>query len=136
MSVSRLPRAISSTVVAPGPNFTADPNKNRITAIPLPRATAGTDYNFGELPPADPFGFVYVDANRNGVRDPGEQGIPNSSITLSGTAFAGTPFARPLVAADVPGGLTQLTDANGRYEFAPIPPGTTIGHGSSLRRRR
>ncbi|QDU19434.1 SdrD B-like domain-containing protein [Urbifossiella limnaea] len=111
------------TVVTPSPTFTADPNKNRIVLISLPAGADGTDYNFGELPPADPFGFVYVDANRNGVRDPGERGIPNVPVSISGTAFAGTAFARPLTAADVSGGLTQLTDANGRYEFVPIPAG-------------
>ena len=87
-------------------------------------AQNGIGYNFGELPPADPFGFVYVDENANGVRDPGEPGIPNVPITISGTAFAGTPFARPLLPSDIPGGsLTIFTDANGRWEFLPIPPG-------------
>jgi len=81
-------------------------------------------YNFGELPPADPNGFVYVDANQNGIRDPGEQGIAGVAITISGTAFFGTPFARPIVGGDVPGGsLTVFTNANGFYEFNPIPPG-------------
>ena len=81
-------------------------------------------YNFGELPPADPNGFVYVDANRNGIRDPGERGIAGVAITISGTAFFGTPFARPLVGADIPGGsLTVFTNANGFYEFNPMPPG-------------
>lgn len=88
------------------------------------RSQNGTNYNFGELPPADPNGFVYVDANRNGVRDPGERGIAGVAITISGTAFAGTPFARPITGADVPGGsLTVFTNANGFYEFNPIPPG-------------
>jgi len=98
------------------------PVKNRL-AVTLGAAQDGTAYNFGELPPADPFGFVYVDANRNGVMDATERGLPNVPITISGTAFAGTIFARPLTAADVPGGFTHLTDAAGRYEFSPIPPG-------------
>ncbi len=87
------------------------------------QAENGVNFNFGELPPADPFGSVYVDFNNNGRRDAGEPGIRGVPIRISGTAFAGTPFARPLVAADVPGGLTHLTDANGRYEFNPMPPG-------------
>jgi fimbrial isopeptide formation D2 family protein/uncharacterized repeat protein (TIGR01451 family) len=99
------------------------PVKNAL-AVELANGQHGINYNFGELPPADPFGFVYVDQNQNGVRDAGEVGIPNVAVTISGTAFAGTIFARPLVAADIPGGsLTILTDANGRYEFNPIPPG-------------
>lgn len=86
-------------------------------------ASTATGYNFGELPPADPFGYVYIDANGNGVRDAGEAGIPNVAVTISGTAFFGTPFARPLT-ADIPGGsLMVRTDATGRYEFNPIPPG-------------
>jgi fimbrial isopeptide formation D2 family protein/uncharacterized repeat protein (TIGR01451 family) len=93
-------------------------------AVTLGRAQNGANYNFGELPPADPFGFVYTDLNRNGVRDAGEPGISGVAITISGTAFAGTIFARPITGADVPGGsLTVLTDANGRWEFNPIPPG-------------
>ena len=89
----------------------------------LPPAAA-TGFNFGELPLADPLGFVYVDQNQNGLRDPGEPGIPNVSISISGTAFAGTIFSRPLLPSDIPGGsLTILTDANGLYQYNPIPPG-------------
>ncbi|MBX7106574.1 MAG: FG-GAP-like repeat-containing protein, partial [Gemmataceae bacterium] len=86
---------------------------------------AGTGTIIDDDLPAGLFGFVFVDTNANGLRDPGEAGIPNVLITISGTAFAGRPQARPLVAADVPGGqLTILTDANGRWEFLPIPTGT------------
>ena len=99
------------------------PAKN-VLAVALPTAQTGVNYNFGELPPADPFGFVFVDQNQNGVLDTGEPGIPNVAITISGTAFAGTIFARPLVPSDIPGGsLTVFTDANGLYQFNPIPPG-------------
>ena len=99
------------------------PVKNALAVVQA-NGQNGTNYNFGELPPADPFGFVYVDQNQNGVRDAGEVGIPNVAITIGGTAFAGTIFARPLVPGDIPGGsFTVLTDANGRYEFNPIPPG-------------
>ena len=104
------------------------PAKNQLRVTVTGNATNpqqnGIDYNFGELPPADPFGFVYEDVNNNGIREPGEPGIAGIPITLSGTAFAGTPFARPLVASDLPGNsLTVVTDANGRWEFLPIPPG-------------
>ena len=107
----------------PGPGGTS-PAKNQL-AVNLVTGQAAAGFNFGELPPADPFGFVYVDLNRNGVRDAGEPGVPNVAITLGGTAFAGTQFARPVTGADVPGGsLTVTTDATGRWEFNPIPPGT------------
>jgi uncharacterized repeat protein (TIGR01451 family) len=101
-------------------------NQSRVTLLgdATALAIAAAGYNFGELPPADPFGYVYIDANGNGRRDAGEAGIANVAVTISGTAFFGTPFARPLRASDVPGGsLTVHTNAAGLYEFNPIPPG-------------
>ncbi len=103
----------------------ADPlGDNVIRSIPLAPDVTGTGYAFGEFHAADPFGFVYDDRNGNGVRDAGEPGIGGAAVTIAGTAFAGTPAARPLTGADLPGGsLTILTDAAGRYEFNPMPPG-------------
>ncbi|MCE9531406.1 MAG: hypothetical protein K8T89_09845 [Planctomycetes bacterium] len=98
------------------------PQKNQL-AVTLGTGENGVQYNFGENPPADPFGFVYIDLNNNGIMEPGEPGIPGVAITVSGTAFAGTPLERPLTAADVPTGLTVFTNANGRWEFPIIPPG-------------
>ncbi|WP_232056120.1 SdrD B-like domain-containing protein [Tuwongella immobilis] len=84
----------------------------------------GIENNFGENPPADPFGYVYTDLNRNGVRDPGEPGIAGVPIRIEGIAFAGTPLARPLQDSDLPGGSrTIFTNAAGRYEYPIIPPG-------------
>ena len=40
-------------------------------------------------------------------------------VTLSGTTYAGV----PVTAADVPGGLTRVTDATGRWSFEIVPPG-------------
>ncbi len=95
----------------------------RTLTVSLKPNDAGQNYNFGELTPADPFGYVYADLNENGVRNAGEPGIPGVPVTISGTAFAGTPFARPLTAADVPGGLTSVTNSTGRWEFPVLPPG-------------
>ncbi len=89
----------------------------------LPAGVDSQENNFGEHPPADPFGYVYFDANRNGSRDPGEQGIPNVMIIISGTIFPGTPMERPLMASDVPGGLVTRTDTNGFWSFPILPPG-------------
>jgi hypothetical protein len=97
---------------------------NDVLTLALAGGDQGLEYNFGENPPADPFGYVYEDLNNNGVRDPGEPGIAGVPIRVEGIAFGGTPMARPLTAADVPGGLTVYTDSTGRYEFALIPPGT------------
>ena len=102
----------------------ANPLANSITSVNVGPATSGTGYNFGEFAPSSVAGAVYTDANNNGVRNPGELGIGGVAITISGTAFAGTPAARPLVASDLPGNsLTVLTDAAGNFLFAGIPPG-------------
>ena len=93
--------------------------------VGLPPGSDGVDYNFGEFPPADPFGYVYQDLNLNGIRDVGEPGIAGVPITISGTAFGGTIFARPLSPSDFPSGsLTIFTDANGLWQFPILPPGT------------
>src|SRR5207244_37114 len=101
-------------------NSGGQPGNDVVSAVVLAPGTDGTGYLFGEFPPADPFGFGYRDLNGNGVRDAGEPGVAGVAVTIAGTAFAGTPQARPLTGADLPGGsLTVLTDLAGRWEFAP-----------------
>ena len=94
-----------------------------ISTVRLNPGNSGVNYNFGEIPTAGTFGYVWVDTNRNGVFDAGESPIPGVTVTLAGTAFPGTPFARPLTAADAPGGLTAVTNAVGRYDFPTLPFG-------------
>ena len=108
----------------PGTLGGTSPANDKLTVTLAPNDD-GQNYNFGELPPANAFGYVYVDRNRNGRPDPGERPIPGVAVTISGTAYAGTPLARPLVASDVPGGsLTVTTNGAGRWEFPILPPGT------------
>jgi hypothetical protein len=52
-------------------------------------------------------GTVFSDDNHNGVRDPGEAGVPGVSVTLN----------------DGSNTLTATTDANGLYVFANVTPG-------------
>ena len=42
----------------------------------------GINYDFGELLPASVSGYVYVDANDNGVIDPGKASIARVQLTL------------------------------------------------------
>jgi len=65
---------------------------------------------FGELPPepASVAGYVYVDANDNGIKDSGERGICKVKVTLTGDN--GTQ-------------LTLLTKADGSYKFDNLLPG-------------
>ncbi len=109
----------------PGSLGGASPSNDTLT-VTLIANDNGQNYNFGEIPPSGEFGYVWVDANFNCVRDPGEIGVAGVPITISGTAFAGTSLARPLTEADLIGGgsLTVFTDSTGRYDFTVLPPGT------------
>ena len=93
------------------------------SGIILDQGQTGSSYNFGEVLPATIQGNVYVDFNLNGRKDNGEVGIAGVPVSISGTAFAGTIFARPLLASDIPGGLSHLTGSNGSWEFTMLPPG-------------
>jgi uncharacterized repeat protein (TIGR01451 family) len=79
---------------------------NTVTGIVLGPGVAATGYDFRENA-SSLAGSVYVDANNNGVRDPGEQGIAGVTVTLSGSQSR-----------------TAVTDAQGNYLFAGLPAGT------------
>ena len=57
-------------------------------------------------------GYVYVDHNNNGAKDPGEKGIGGVTIRLLGVARDGSTIQRQ-----------QLTAADGSYRFSDLPPG-------------
>ena len=82
-----------------------------ISQINLKPGRDGVEYHFCEIPPAMLCGYVYHDANNNGVKDSGEQGIAGVTIVLKD-------------AAGNPTGKTEITDETGRYCFDDLPPGT------------
>lgn len=67
-----------------------------------------TNNNFGELKPAQVSGYVYHDADNDGVFDQGEAPIPGVTITLRDANNVAT---------------TAVTDATGRYQFLNLRPG-------------
>jgi hypothetical protein len=75
-------------------------------------STDSTNNNFGELKPASLGGFVYADANNDGIKQSGEAGIGGVTITLSGTDDTGDDVT-----------LTKTTAANGSYVFNNLRPG-------------
>jgi hypothetical protein len=79
-----------------------------ISVIDVGPGEHGVEYNFGELSPSSIQGFVYIDVNNNGVKDPGEDPIPGVEIRLTGTDDRGN-------TVDV----VVFTDANGEFFFAP-----------------
>jgi uncharacterized repeat protein (TIGR01451 family) len=91
--------------------------KNSIVGIALAPGAAATGYLFGEK--AIPFvdgsieGKVYVDSNKNGVRDQDELPLAGVTISLSGTDHAGRAVE-----------LSVQTDANGNYLFPTVRAGS------------
>lgn len=76
--------------------------------------SVSVDNLFGEIPRSSGIsGKVWVDANNDGVIDPGEEGIVGVTVELTGTAIDGTPVS-----------VTVRTDADGNYSFTDLPPGT------------
>jgi uncharacterized repeat protein (TIGR01451 family) len=63
--------------------------------------------------PASLGGNVYVDKDNDGVRDANERAIQGVIITLTGNDLTGDSVTR-----------TTVTDANGRYQFDDLMPGT------------
>ncbi len=59
-------------------------------------------------------GFVYIDANDNGLREPGEGGVPGILVSIAGVTAEGAAV----------GPVTAMTDDDGSYAFIDIPPGT------------
>ena len=86
--------------------------QNAISGIVLPSGGNGINYNFRESA-SSLAGYVYVDINDNGVKDAGEQPIPGTTITLTGTDANGAPVNR-----------TQSTANDGSYLFAGLTNGT------------
>lgn len=88
---------------------------SRIDGIALPQpGNASVSNLFGEIPLNSGIrGRVWLDANDDGVIGAGEAGIANVSVQLRGTDLQGQPVSRDVV-----------TDADGRYAFDELPPGT------------
>src|SRR5207244_3330712 len=58
-------------------------------------------------------GFLYIDANADGVRQAQETVLPGVPVNLSGTTDQGAPV-----------NVTAGTDASGAYSFINVLPGT------------
>jgi protocatechuate 3,4-dioxygenase beta subunit len=82
-----------------------------IGGVTLASGQSGLDYDFGELLPASVSGYVYVDANNNGVFDTGETPIAGVTVTLLDSSGNST-------------GKTAVTNSSGYYEFTGLTPGT------------
>jgi protocatechuate 3,4-dioxygenase beta subunit len=85
-----------------------------LVGIQLVSGTLADRYDFLELEPVSLSGFVYVDDDDNGARNPGEEGIAGVQLTL-------------LNADGDPTGTTTITGPGGFYRFDGLKPLETYG---------
>jgi hypothetical protein len=86
-----------------------------ISEIALGTGIAATEYNFTEIRSTSSLsGYVYYDANSNGTKDTGEDGINGVTVTLTYTDSDGVKHTE-----------TQKTANSGKYTFDDLPVGYT-----------
>lgn len=104
--------------VGGAPRGSANPGgtNDRFGGLALVSEDVGIDYNFGERG-GQIAGWVYVDANNDGIRQPTETGIAGVTLTLTGRSASG------LVV-----NATAVTDASGRYVFTGLLPADAAGY--------
>ncbi|HMF19634.1 MAG TPA: SdrD B-like domain-containing protein, partial [Gemmataceae bacterium] len=88
-------------------------SNSQMSGIVLGSGSQGANYDFAHVVPASLSGYVYLDANNNGVKDQGENGLPGVQITLSGTNDLGSPVSQ-----------TVTSDPSGFFQFTNLRPGT------------
>ncbi|MFM2087898.1 MAG: hypothetical protein RLZZ237_2767, partial [Pseudomonadota bacterium] len=99
-------------------SFGPAPEQNSITGIALPIASKSSGYLFGErLLQGKVGGVVYVDLNNDGIRNDGEQGIANVTLTLTGATSEGVPLK-----------LSTTSVADGSYLFDSLPASDALGY--------
>jgi hypothetical protein len=84
-----------------------------ITNIQLQGGANGVEYDFGHVAPSSVSGYVYFDANKDGVLDSGDTGIAGVTITLYGTDGLGRAVQ-----------MSTVTNAYGYYSFGNLIPGS------------
>lgn len=93
-------------------------NPDTISGIALLAGVKLIDYNFGEISAGNTLsGFVYVDTNKNGLKDSDETGIAGVTVALGGKDITGAVVA-----------LTTSTGADGSYSFLNLQPSDATGY--------
>lgn len=93
-------------------------NDSQIAGIVLVAGNADTNNLFGERT-GSLSGFVYQDANDNGINDNGEPGIAGITLTLTGTAASGGAACDP---------CTVQTGEDGSYLFPDVRNAGSAGY--------
>src|SRR5205814_854506 len=82
--------------------------------VTLTSGAAVTGKNFAEIDKGSLGGTVFDDINNDGVQQGVEEGLPGITLALTGTNYLGQSV----------GPITAVTDANGKYSFTNLVPGT------------
>ncbi|HYD62083.1 MAG TPA: SdrD B-like domain-containing protein [Noviherbaspirillum sp.] len=93
-------------------------NTDVIGKIVLNAGNQLTGYNFGEKSAGNTLsGFVYVDANDNGIKEGDEKGINGVTVRLTGTTASGDTVS-----------VITTTAADGSYSFTNLQPSNAAGY--------
>lgn len=107
MSVAAIPGTMNGNVV--GQANSAD----MLSELDMPLGdSVALNYDFAEAQPAALSGFVYLDSDNDGVRDPGEEGIPGVNVQLV-----------PINTLVPQATLVMSTAGDGSYSFSDLSPG-------------
>ncbi len=107
MSVAAVPGTMNG--VAVGQADSAD----MLSGLDVPLGdSVALNYDFAEAQPAALAGFVYLDSDNDGVRDPGEEGIPDVDVQLV-----------PISTLVPQSTLVMTTGHDGSYSFSDLSPG-------------
>ena len=104
-----------------------DAGKGKLTtpAISLTASKANvTKVDFGFVKPAAVGNYVWFDANKNGIQDADEYGVPGARISLVDA------LDRPVLDANGNPVKPVLSDENGLYKFENLLPNTESDKGS------
>ena len=107
MSVAAIPGTMNGDVVGQADSVDV------LTELAMPLGdSVALNYDFAEAQPAALAGFVYLDSDNDGVRDPGEKGISNVSVQLV-----------PINTLMPQSTLVMSTADDGSYSFSDLSPG-------------
>ena len=103
-----------------GGTVAAAAGSSTVSGIALGAGARADGYLFGERG-AVLSGSTYLDADNDGVRDPGETGIAGVGFTLRGTTASGVDVCTLV-------NCSASTGADGGYRFAPLPNADAGGY--------
>ena len=98
--------------IQPGGYLDAAGSRNTLVGIGISSGLTVGNKNFAEIQSGSLAGYVYLDANNNGVRDSVEAGIPGVTLTLTGTNDLGQAIS-----------TIGQTGIGGDYLFDALRPG-------------